>query len=405
MRRQPSDPMIRELVTRARASVVGRRAVLAGALAAGTSFALAACATTTPGVGTASAVKDSSASVKQFAWQNFPRFLDELPGLQYPTLAAFRTDNKMIVDYHPTIEGNDAYYAEVKTLLSQGSSIGADAVTLTDWMVGRWIGLGYAQRLDHGNIPNLSNLSADLKDPTFDPAREHTVPWNSGFTGLVWNTAAVPRGLGDVIDLWRPELKGKVGVLSDMRDTLGLIMLSLGTDISSDAWGESQFSQAIAELEKYVQNGQIKSIKGSDYLDDLRSGRVIASMAWSGDVEILNAEAGYQKFIFGLPGTGGALWTTDTLVPIGSTEKTNVEKLMNYYLEPEIAATVAAYTNYIPPVDGAKAAMEKIHPALASSEMIFPSDQTLSTVKRFRNLTSAEQSKYLVEFQGVLLAG
>ena len=62
------------------------------------------------------------------------------------------------------------------------------------------------------------------------------------------------------------------------------------------------------------------------------------------------------------------------LVPVGSPHKTNAEKLMNYYYDPKVAATVAAYVNYICPVQGAKAEMEKIDPDLAASPWIFPDD-------------------------------
>jgi spermidine/putrescine transport system substrate-binding protein len=404
MRPLTDDPIVRQLVTNSRASVLSRRTVLSGAAAAGAALALAACSTGTDVV-KGGIAKDESASVKQFAWQNWPRFIDGTTSADAPTLVDFTSKTGIHINYLPNIEGNDFYYASVKTQLSQASGIGADAVTLTDWMVDRWIGLGYAQRLDHSAIPNLKNLDPKLKSPDFDPGRSHSLPWNSGFTGLAWNADKVPRGLGDIIDLWRPELKGKVGVLSEMRDTIGLIMMSLGTDISGKAWGDAEFGQAIAELEKYVHNGQIRNIKGSDYLDDLRSGAVVATMAWSGDIARLNAEAGGSKFIFGLPGSGGALWTTDTMIPIGSREKANVEKLLDYYYEPEVAATVAAYTHFIPPVAGAQSAMEKIDPELAGSQSIFPSTDTLGSLQRFRTLSAAEQTRYAVNFQGVLLGG
>jgi spermidine/putrescine transport system substrate-binding protein len=402
MRPLTDDPIVRELVTHARASVLTRRTMLTSAAAAGAAFALAACSTGTVDIAGGPG-KDQSASVKQLAWQNWPRFIDGTTTATVATLNAFTSKTGVDVNYLPNLEGNDVYYASVKNQLSQGSGIGADAVTLSDWMVQRWNGLGYAQKLDHSALPNLANLDSTLQNPDFDPGRSYSVPWNSGFTGLAWNADAVPRGLGDIIDLWRPELKGKVGVLAEMRDTIGLIMMSMGVNISAKTWGDNEFGEAIAELEKYVSNGQIQTIKGSDYLDDLRSGKVVATMAWSGDIARLNAETGGNKFIFGLPGSGGALWTTDTIVPIASREKGNVEKLMNYYLEPEVAATVAAYTNYIPPVSGAHAAMEKVNPDLAGNQSIFPSKDTLSNVQRFRTLTSAEQTKYSVNFQGVLL--
>ena len=52
-----------------------------------------------------------------------------------------------------------------------------------------------------------------------------------GFAGIAWNKEEFPDGLANVSDLWRPELKGRVEVLDEMRDTIGLIMLEQGVDI------------------------------------------------------------------------------------------------------------------------------------------------------------------------------
>jgi spermidine/putrescine transport system substrate-binding protein len=129
----------------------------------------------------------------------------------------------------------------------------------------------------------------------------------------------------------------------------------------------------------------------------------VAGIVWSGDVESLNAELGSDTFEFAIPESGGTLWSDNFLVPIGSTEKTNAEKPINFYYEPEIAAQVAAYVNYITPVEGAKEAMAKIDPSLVNDQLIFPNEDTLAKVHIFRTLTSDEQTRYNTEFQGVLL--
>ena len=118
-------------------------------------------------------------------------------------------------------------------------------------MVARWIRFGYTQELDHANIPNLANLTPALQDPDFDPGRKHSVPWQGGFAGICWNKEAIPGGLESVADLWNSELKGRVGVLSEMRDTMGLIMLENGVDIAGD-WGDAEFDEAIEMLREQV---------------------------------------------------------------------------------------------------------------------------------------------------------
>lgn len=87
------------------------------------------------------------------------------------------------------------------------------------------------------------------------------------------------------------------------------------------------------------------------------------------------------------------------MIPSTSSNKVNAEKLMNYYYEPTVAAQVAAYVNYICPVKGAQAEMEKIDSALAKSPYIFPDAATLSKAKVFRGLTPAEETTFTTAFQ------
>jgi spermidine/putrescine transport system substrate-binding protein len=397
----PEDPMIRRLVQQARIAGVSRRTVLAGAGGIATAASLAACATG-GGKPKPSAAADVSATDKTLNWSNWPSYLDEGEDGGYPTLAAFQKQSGITVTYNVDIDDNNTFYAKVRDQLALGQDIGADIVCLTDWMIGRWIALGYAQKLDHARIPNIANLVPDLADPDFDPGRASSLPWQGGFGGLVWNTEKVPNGLASVDDLWSPELAGKVGVLSEMRDTIGILMLSQGVDISSN-FSPDDFQNAVDLFAEKVGDGQIRNVKGNAYLEDLQNEDTLAAIVWSGDITTLNAEVGYEKWKFAIPDSGGTIWNDNLLVPIGARHRANAEELMNYYYEPEVAAEVAAWVNYITPVQGAKEAMDAIDPALASNELIFPTAQTLSTVKRFRTLSSAEESQFQAAFQAVLL--
>ncbi|MDM4763483.1 spermidine/putrescine ABC transporter substrate-binding protein [Galbitalea sp. SE-J8] len=396
----PDDPIIRRLVQQARAAQLTRRAVLAGAGGIATAATLAACAAGEKAKPTAA--KDVSATEKTLAWSNWPAYMDEDDDGNHPTLDAFEKQSGITVTYNVDVDDNNSYYAKVRDQLALGQDIGADTVCLTDWMVGRWITLGYTQELDHANIPNISNLVPDLEDPDFDPGRKNSLPWQGGFAGLAWNTEKVPNGLKSIDDLWDPSLKGKVGVLSEMRDTIGLLMLSQGVDISGDFTAD-QFQAAIDLFTKEVNDGQIRNVKGNAYLEDLQNEDTLAAIVWSGDITTINGEVGYEKWKFAIPDSGGTIWNDNFLVPIGAAHKANAEALMNYYYEPEVAAEVAAWVNYITPVVGAKEAMESIDPDLAENQLIFPSDETLATVKRFRTLTSAEEQQFGAAFQAVLL--
>ncbi|TQO20527.1 spermidine/putrescine transport system substrate-binding protein [Rhodoglobus vestalii] len=394
----PADPMIRELIRRAQTATMGRRTLLAGAAAGATGLALAACST---GTGELTAAPDTSATNKTVRWDNWALYVDVDDAGGYPTIDAFEAQTGIAVEYTEAVDDNNTYYAKVKDQLSLGQDIGTDVVCLTDWMVARLIRFGYTQKFDRANMPNAANLLPSLQNVDFDPGREMSLPWQGGFAGIAWNKEQLPNGLRSVQDLWKPELKGRVGVLSEMRDTMGLIMLDQGVDISGK-WGDDEFNAAIDEFSKQVTDGQIRNIKGNAYKEDLVNEDTLAAIVWSGDIVQLNAENG-DKWDFVLPDAGGTLWNDNFMVPIGSPAKSNVEEMINYYYDPAVAAEVAAYVNYITPVAGAKEAAAAIDPELANNQLIFPDEDTLSKAFVFRGLDNSEEQKYNTAFQSILL--
>ncbi|MGO4689303.1 ABC transporter substrate-binding protein [Glaciibacter sp. 2TAF33] len=396
----PSDPMIQQLIREAQRAQMGRRALLGGLGGGAAALALAACSTG-GAAARPTAASDKSDSDKTLNWDNWALYIDVDDNGGYPTLEAFTAETGIKVNYSEAVDDNNTYYGKVKDQLALGQDIGADTVCLTDWMAARWIRFGYAQKLDQANIPNLANLTPALGDVDFDPGREMSVPWQGGFAGICWNKDKIPGGIASVEELWDPQLKGRVGVLSEMRDTMGLLMLDGGVDISG-SWGDDEFSTAVDVLKKQIADGQIRNIKGNSYKEDLVNGDTLAAIVWSGDITQLNAENG-EHWDFIVPDKGGTLWNDNFLVPIGSRRKKNAETLINYYYEPEVAAEVAAYVNYITPVVGAKEAATAIDPELAANQLIFPDEATLAKARVFRSLTGAEEQKYDAQFQSVLL--
>ena len=397
----PTDPMVQRLIREARSASLSRRNVLTGAGIGAAALSLAACSTGGAAPGPTAAA-DKSSTDKNIKWDNWAQYLDEdKDGKTHPTLDAFVKKTGISVKYDVAVDDNNTYYGKVKDQLALGQNIGADLVCLTDWMVSRLIKFGYVQNFDLSKIPNAKNLTPSLQKVDFDPGRKKSLPWQGGFAGICWNKEKVPGGLKSVNDLWDKSLKGRVGVLSEVRDTIGLIMTQAGVDVSSK-WADSKFDNAIDVFRKQVSDGQIRNIKGNAYLEDLKSGDTLAAICWSGDITTLNGEAG-DKWEFAIPEAGGTLWNDNFVIPIGSPKKSASEELINYYYQPEVAAQVAAWVNYITPVVGAKEAMQAIDPALADNQLIFPNEMTLSTTKVFRTLTGAEESKFGAAFQAVLL--
>jgi spermidine/putrescine transport system substrate-binding protein len=396
-----NDPMFRQIVR----SQLSRRTLLRGAGGVGVAAALAACGTG-GGETTVSkpkpSVADKSDTDKVVHWANWPAYLDfDEKTKKYPTLEEFKQKTGINATYAEDIDGNDTYYGKVQGQLKNGQDIGKDVVVLTDWMAARMIRQGYVQKLDKANIPNAKNLNPKLQDVDFDKGRQYTMTWQSGYAGIGYRKDKVGRELKTVEDLWAPDLKGKVVVLDELRDTVGLLMMAQGKD-PSGKFSEDEFMNALDELQKQVDSGQIRQVKGNSYLEDLRSGNAIAAIAWSGDILLARFEEEDDNYMFTLPESGGTLWSDNLMVPIASPHKKNAEKLIDFYYDPTVAATVAAYVNYICPVEGAKEEMKKIDESLVDSPLIFPTAEDLAKVKVFRTLTPDEETKYSEAFQKVI---
>ena len=393
----PEDPMIRSLIKMAKKSQVSRRTFLAGTGGSAVALGLAACA----GDAEIVAPEDISATDKTLNWSNWPFYIDEDDDGNYPTLVRFEEQFGIDVNYMVDYDDNNTYFAKVRDQLSLGQDIGADLVCPTEWMVSRWVSLGYVQEFNEANMPNKANVVASLANPDFDPGRKKSLPWQAGFAGIAYNTEKTGE-VRTIEDLWRDDLNGRVVVLSEMRDTMGLLLMANGVDISGD-WGNDEFNAAIDVLTEQVGRGQIRNVRGNSYTEDLVSEDALAAIGWSGDITLLNFEAGYEKWKFVFPESGATIWNDTFVVPVGSPRKTNAEILMNYYYQPEVAAEVAAWVNYVTPVEGAYEAAIAIDPELAENQLIFPNADTLSQVKAFKTLDSAEDNEYQAAFQAVVL--
>ena len=369
---------------------ISRRGVFAGIGGLGAASLLASC-----GMGGG----DSGSSGAALRWGNWPLYLDfDEETKKYPTLEAFIKETGIDTKYFEDYNDNDEFFGKVQAQLKLKEDIGYDIVTPTDWMAARWIRLGYTQKFDGANIPNASNILDTLASPSFDPKREQTLPWQGIMAGFGWNVDKNPKGIRTIEDLFAPQNKGKIVVLSELRDTIGVILLSQGVDVTKVT--EDQYMNAIDFMEGKIADGWIRGVKGNEYAEDLTSGDATAVIGWSGDMFILASE-NEGKFDFAIPESGGTISSDNFVIPytVTADAKANAEKMINYYFDPAVAAEVAAYVNYVCPVKGAQAEMEKIDPALAKSEYIFPTDKTMKNLNVFRALTTEEETTWTEAFQ------
>jgi spermidine/putrescine transport system substrate-binding protein len=366
-----------------------RRALVAGAGALGGAALLSSC----------SSGGDDAASSGSVRWGNWPLYLDYDEETQlYPTLEAFTAATGIAAEYFEDYNDNDEFFGKVQAQLKLKEDIGYDLVTPTDWMAARWIRLGYTQKFDKANIPNAGNILDTLASPSYDPMREQSLTWQGIMGGFGWNVEKNPKGVRTLDDLFSPANKGKIVVLSEMRDTIGVILRHQGVDLTTVT--EDQFMNAVDFLAGKISDGWIRGVKGNEYAEDLTAGDATAVIGWSGDMFILKSE-NEGKFDFAIPESGGTISGDNLMIPYTATAeaKASAEKLINWYYDPKIAAEVAAYVNYVTPVKGAQAEMEKIDPDLASSEFIFPTEKTMANLSVFRSLTPAEETAWTEAFQ------
>ena len=271
----PEDPMVRNLIKMARKSQLSRRTFLAGAGGGAVALGLAACAADS----NLAAPEDMSATDKTLNWSNWPFYIDEDDDGNYPTLVRFQEQLGIDVNYMVDYDDNNTYFAKVRDQLALGQDMGADLVCPTEWMVSRWVSLGYVQEFNEANMPNKANVVDSLANPDFDPGRKKSLPWQAGFAGIAYNTEKTGE-VKSVEDLWRDDLNGRVVVLSEMRDTMGLLMMANGVDISED-FGADEFTAAIEVLRTQVNKGQVRNVRGNSYTEDLVNEDALAAIAWS----------------------------------------------------------------------------------------------------------------------------
>ncbi|HYI75631.1 MAG TPA: spermidine/putrescine ABC transporter substrate-binding protein [Gaiellaceae bacterium] len=366
-----------------------RRGAAGGVLLAFPSI-LAACG---GGGGGSSADGGELKTVLNFA--NWPLYIDvDKPN----TRQKFTEETKIKVNYYEEINDNAEYFAKVQGPLSQGNGIDRDIFVFTDnsRFPGLLVDQGWVQELDKELIPNIANLVDAQASPPFDPDRAYSLPWQSGMTGIAWNEDVTGPVTSVQQLLEDPKLKGKVTMLQEMADSVGLVMLQNGDD--PGAVTEETFSKAIDTVQTAVDSGQIRRFTGNDYTQALTNGDLAAAVAWSGDVVQLLADN--PKLKWAIPESGGMIWTDNMLIPTGGSVPT-ASTYMNYVYDPVVAAQIAAYVNYVTPVKGAKEELAKSDPETANNSLIFPDDNTLSQVKQFDS-AALDNEDYITQWQGVL---
>jgi spermidine/putrescine transport system substrate-binding protein len=350
------------------------------------------------------AVADASAADRRLTWANWPLYIDtddDDPDKR-PTLRAFEKHTGISVDYVEEINDNDEFFGKISPALMNHQSTGRDLIVISDWMCARFVRLGWVQRMDRAGQPNVAKyLDPLLRSPAFDEGRRCTVPYQSGITGIAYNRKKLGRDIRHVKDLWASDLKGRVTLLSGLDESFALLMQGNGVDITQ--WTADDFHRVCDQVEREVHRGQIRRFTGNDYTKDLVSGDVLACQAYSGDVIQLQADNPDIHFV--VPEEGAELWSDSLMIPNRARHKANAERLIDYYYDPEVAAKLAAWVNYVCPVPAAREILaaddDKDTAALADNPLIFPDSVMRGRLAIARDITSTERVEFAKRWNSI----
>ncbi|HEV2790989.1 MAG TPA: spermidine/putrescine ABC transporter substrate-binding protein [Solirubrobacterales bacterium] len=297
---------------------------------------------------------------------NWPGYIDPGEDGEEGTIAEFEKETGVKVKYIEDVNDNEEFEGKLRPQLEQGDSGGRSIFVVTDWMAKQMYDEGFLQEINPDDLPTVfENMASNLRDPSFDPGRKFSIPWQSGMTGLWVDKSKAPE-IKSITDLFDPKYKGKVTMLSEMRDTVALVMKAEGVDpaeASNEDW-----LKAIDKIDAAADSGQIRRFTGNEYNEDLNAGNVVATIGWSGDASII----GNKNAEWRMPTEGCVLWSDNMVIPVGAPNTAAALGWMEFVYEPEVAVELAEYITYVSPVEGIK---DLASPEAANNPLVFPTPE------------------------------
>lgn len=339
---------------------------------------------------------------------NWPLYMDP----EKPELKQFSQRTGITVTYEEVIQENASFFAKIQPQLAAGQSIGYDLIVMTNGIqFDQLIDLGYIAPLDHGRLPNYAKYAdAAYKRESFDPGNVHSVPWTTGLTGIAYNPKYVKEEITSFAALFDRKYKGKVGMFADIQEIGNFGMLALGIDPEKST--PADWLKAADKLKRQRDQGVVRKYYEQGYVDPLAKGDIWITQAWSGDIFQKNLEGADLKFV--IPQEGGTIWTDNMMIPKTAKNPVDAIMLMDFFYDPEIAAGLAEYINYVTPVGAAKqiildkaakasGADKKVLTDLASSSLVFPTAADYARLRHYRAFaTPREQKRYETIFQPIV---
>jgi spermidine/putrescine transport system substrate-binding protein len=410
-RNRPLDPALVRGLTMPR---ISRRDALRGGALLGASAFLAACGvegTSGDDAPQESGFWASQTKAGQLDFANWPLYMDtaKVGGKTvHPSLLAFTKETGIKVNYKEAIEENDTFLGKINPSLQAGQDPGWDLIVITDGgSIEKLIRQNFLTELDHSKLPNFAkNAAPAVRNPGYDQGNKYTLAWQSGLVGLAYNPKLTKREITSYQDLFDPAFKGKIATFGDDTDFPTMALIALGIDPAKST--EEDWKKA-AEWMKKLKPQLREFVDNSGMADVLSSGNAWISQAYSGDIYQLNI-GGSPDIKFAIPKEGATYWTDNMAIPKNAKHPLDAITYMDYVYRPEVAAELVEGIAYITPVSAAKEQLQaKAAKAsgedrqtledLVQSPLIFPTEQDLSNVKRYRALTVEEEQVWDGIFQ------
>jgi spermidine/putrescine transport system substrate-binding protein len=348
------------------------KALGVGVVALGAAVALAACGDD-GGVGGGDTAEVTVAKggtpTGSVLISNWPGYVDPGPD---GTIPQFEQQTGVQTEYKEDVNDNVVFFNKLKPQLDQGSSGGRSLFVVTDWMAKRMYELGYLQEIDHAALPTVfQNILPQFEESEEDPGRKYSIPWQGGQTGVFVDTNQAPE-ITSVAQLFDPKYKGKVTMLTEMTDTVPLILQSEG--VNPDEATKEDWLAAIDKLRQARDSGQIRRFTGNEYTEDLTSGNIVAAIGWSGDTSLIGREGVEWR----RPTDGCDLFFDQAVIPVGAPNTPAAYAFLNFAYTPANAAKITDYVQYVTPVAGVQEILQKEDPKVANDPKIFPTEEEIA---------------------------
>lgn len=385
---------------------ITRRELLRLSAVAGAAGLLASCGVSAPKK-TRASVAPLPPKTGALSVANWPLYIDaDVKTKGHPTVEQFQRETGTAVRYKEAIDDTETFFGTLREPLAAGKPTGWDIAVLSDWILARMIRLDYVEPLHLDAIPNFTaNAAAAYKNPSYDPGSAHSIPWQAGITGIAYNPKLTGRAIDSVADLFDPAFRGKVGMFSEMLDSMCLTLLLLGVEPARATQADAKAARDKIAAQRKA--GIVRNFYGQEYGDALANGDLALTIAWSGDIFQLQESNPELRFV--VPKEGGILWTDTMIIPKGAANIAEAHAWMNFYYRPEIAARVTESVQYVSTVPASRAiilADAEARPAeraalqrLANSDLLYPDDASLARLHRYPGLSEDDEKAWNQMFQ------